>query len=72
MVNYHDGRAEHHLRDWRSAVSTLRRADAIVVPSPILVEVFGRFGLKAEAIPNADRSERHFLIANGETSTALV
>ena len=53
IVNYRDGRAEHHLRDWPSAVSTLRRADAIVVPSQYLVEVFGRFGLKAEVIPNA-------------------
>jgi L-malate glycosyltransferase len=52
VVNYHDGRAEHHLRDWRSAVSTLERADAIVVPSPYLVDVFRKYGLSAEAIWN--------------------
>jgi len=53
VVNYHDGRAEHHLRDWPSATLTLRRADAIAVPSPYLVDVFAKFGFKAEAISNA-------------------
>jgi L-malate glycosyltransferase len=52
IVNYRDGRAEAHLRDWPSAVATLKRADAIVVPSPYLVEVFGKFGLHAEVVPN--------------------
>jgi L-malate glycosyltransferase len=53
IVNYRDGRAEHHLRDWRSAVATLKRADAIVVPSQYLVDVMERFGLSAQVIPNA-------------------
>src|SRR3982751_6801346 len=44
IVNYRDGRAESHLATWRSAVATLKRVDAIVVPSRYLVEVFGRFG----------------------------
>jgi glycosyltransferase involved in cell wall biosynthesis len=52
IVNYRDGRAEHHLREWRSAVATLRHA-TIVVPSPYLVGVFGRVGLTAQVIPNA-------------------
>jgi glycosyltransferase involved in cell wall biosynthesis len=52
IVNYRDGRAEMHLRNWRSAVSTLKRADAIVVPSAYLIEVFGRFGLRAQVVPN--------------------
>ena len=53
IVNYHDGRAEQHLREWPSAIRTIREADAIVVPSQYLVEVFARFGLEAVAIPNA-------------------
>lgn len=52
IVNYRDGRAEHHLRDWPTAVATLRQVDRIVVPSRYLVEVFARFGLAAEVVPN--------------------
>jgi glycosyltransferase involved in cell wall biosynthesis len=52
IVHYHDGRAEQHLQHWPSAVSTLRRVDAIVAPSTYLVDVFSRFGLKVEVIPN--------------------
>jgi len=52
IVNYRDGRAESHLAGWRSALATLKRVDAIVVPSRYLVEVFGRFGLQAEVVPN--------------------
>jgi glycosyltransferase involved in cell wall biosynthesis len=52
VVNYRDGQAEQHLRDWPSAVPTLRRADAIIVPSRYLVDVFGKFGLAADVIPN--------------------
>lgn len=53
IVNYRDGRAEHHLRDWRSAAATLERTQAIVVPSPYLAGVFARFGLTVRVIPNA-------------------
>jgi glycosyltransferase involved in cell wall biosynthesis len=53
IVNYRDGRAGLHLRDWPSAARTLRRVDAIVTPSAYLVEVFRQFGLTAEVIPNA-------------------
>ena len=28
IINYRDGQAKQHLRDWPSAVPTLRRADA--------------------------------------------
>jgi glycosyltransferase involved in cell wall biosynthesis len=53
IVNYRDGRAEEHLREWPSAAATLRRADAVVTPSPYLAEVFRRHGLEAQVIPNA-------------------
>jgi L-malate glycosyltransferase len=53
IVNYRSGEAEDHLRRWRrTAVPTLRRADAVVAPSRYLVEVFSRFGIEAESIAN--------------------
>jgi glycosyltransferase involved in cell wall biosynthesis len=53
VLNYHAGQAEEHLRDWRrTAIPTIRRADATVVSSGWLVDVFARHGLKARAIYN--------------------
>jgi glycosyltransferase involved in cell wall biosynthesis len=52
VLNYHSGEAEDHLRRSRLAVRLCRLADAIAVPSDYLVGVFGRFGLRATAIPN--------------------
>lgn len=53
VVNYRSGEAEDHLRTWpRTAIPTLRRADGIVTPSEYLVDVFSRFGLRAESISN--------------------
>jgi glycosyltransferase involved in cell wall biosynthesis len=52
ILNYRDGRGEGHLRDWKSTRTLLGMADAIVSPSEYLVEVFGRYGLAAQCIPN--------------------
>ena len=52
ILNYRSGEAEDHLTRWRSAVPTIKRFDKIVVPSGYLVDVFGEFGLQAEAIFN--------------------
>lgn len=52
IVNYRDGRAEEHLRHWRSARPTLRLAEAVVTPSEYLVRVFAEYGIAARAIPN--------------------
>jgi glycosyltransferase involved in cell wall biosynthesis len=52
VLNYHDGRAEDHLRHWRSAAFTIRRMDAVVAPSGYLCDVFERFGLRCRAIYN--------------------
>lgn len=53
VLNYHAGQAEEHLRDWRrTAIPTIRLADAVVVSSGWLVDVFARHGLKARAIFN--------------------
>lgn len=52
ILNYRDGQAEDHLRNWRSALPTIRRFDEIISPSGFLVEVFAEFGLKARSIFN--------------------
>ena len=53
VVNYRSGEAEDHLRRWpRTAIPTLHRADAVVTPSGYLVDVFARFGVRAESISN--------------------
>jgi glycosyltransferase involved in cell wall biosynthesis len=59
IINYRSGRAADHLRRWPlTAVPTLRRADALVVPSGYLVDVFGRFGLKAFCVHNIIDTDR--------------
>lgn len=52
ILNYHDGRCEEHLTHWRSAIPTIRLVDAIVTPSGYLVDVFAKFGLRAQCIFN--------------------
>ncbi len=52
LLNYRSGEAEDHLHRWRTALPVIRLADKVVVPSPYLVEVFGRFGVRAEVVPN--------------------
>jgi glycosyltransferase involved in cell wall biosynthesis len=59
VLNYRSGEAEDHLRRWRrTALPIIRLVDAIVVPSGYLVDVFARFGLKAESIFNIVDVER--------------
>lgn len=53
ILNYRSGEASDHLSTWpRTSLPILRRADTIVVPSGYLVDVFARFGLRAEAVSN--------------------
>jgi glycosyltransferase involved in cell wall biosynthesis len=52
IIHYHSGEARDHLRRFRSARAILTKADRLVVPSGYLVEVFGEFGLEAQAVPN--------------------
>ena len=33
ILNYRDGQAEDHLRNWRSAIPVIRKADVTVAPS---------------------------------------
>lgn len=53
VLNYRSGEAEDHLRRWATtAIPVMRRADALVVSSGYLTDVFARAGLPARAIPN--------------------
>jgi glycosyltransferase involved in cell wall biosynthesis len=52
LINYRSGEARDHLKRFRSGSFVLSRADAIVVPSGYLVDVFREFGLKAVIVPN--------------------
>jgi L-malate glycosyltransferase len=58
ILNYRSGEAADHLTTWRTAAQTMRWADRIVVPSGYLVDVFARFGLRAEAIFNTIALDR--------------
>ena len=53
VLNYHSGEARDHLRNWRTALPILRRADGLLVPSAYLADVFREFGLQAGVVPNA-------------------
>ncbi len=52
FIHYHSGEAPDHLRRSWVARRVLERTDANVVPSRFLRDVFARFGLSAEIIPN--------------------
>ena len=53
ILNYRSGEAEDHLRRWRrTAIPTIKLADAVVVPSGYLVGVFAQFGIEATSIFN--------------------
>jgi glycosyltransferase involved in cell wall biosynthesis len=52
VLNYRDGRAEDHLRHWRSAAFTIRKMDAVVAPSGYLSDVFRQFGIRCRSIYN--------------------
>ena len=52
LINYRSGLARDHLSASWIARNILRRADGVVVPSAFLVEVFGDFHVRAQAIPN--------------------
>lgn len=52
ILNYRDGQAEDHLRNWRIAIPTIRMMDAVVGNTSFLVDVFAKFGLRIQAISN--------------------
>ena len=53
VLNYRSGEAEDHLRRWgTSAIPVMRLADALVVSSGYLTDVFERAGLPSRTIAN--------------------
>jgi glycosyltransferase involved in cell wall biosynthesis len=52
LINYHSGEARDHFSSWRTALPILRCANARVVPSVYLANVFKEFGLHADVVPN--------------------
>src|SRR6185503_3681807 len=59
VLHYHSGEAEEHLRRWGMLVHPwLRLADALVVPSLYLREVFAAHGYATRLIPNVIETER--------------
>lgn len=59
LLNYHSGEAEDHLANWPlTAAPGMRLANRIVVPSGYLVDVFARYGLRAQSIANVVELER--------------
>lgn len=48
ILYYHSGELERHIAEWpRTALPTMGRFDAVVVPSRFLAEIFGRHGIEA-------------------------
>jgi L-malate glycosyltransferase len=59
ILNYRSGEAEDHFRSWpRTAVPIMKLADELIVPSRYLVDVFRKFGLRANAIANITDLDR--------------
>jgi glycosyltransferase involved in cell wall biosynthesis len=58
ILNYRSGEAEDHLKNWRTAMPTIKWADEVVVPSGYLVDVFASHGLHARAIHNIVELDR--------------
>ena len=58
VLNYRSGEADDHLTRWRLSRRLMRLANAIVVPSGYLVDVFRRHGLRAEPISNFVDTDR--------------
>lgn len=59
VVNYRGGEADTFLQKQAAWVRpSLKRADALIVPSGFLQAVFGKHGVKAEIVPNIVNLER--------------
>lgn len=52
LLNYHSGEAEDHLRRSRLARKVIGLAERVIVPSSYLVDVFAKFGIRAQAVSN--------------------
>lgn len=52
LLNYRSGEADDHLANWPGAVRLVHLAHEVVVPSGYLVDVFGKYGVRARSIFN--------------------
>lgn len=53
VLNYHDGRLQEHLDKWpRTSAPTMRRFDAIAVPSQFLKDIFAARGIESAVVFN--------------------
>ena len=52
LIHYHSGEAANHLQRSAAARRILGNADGIVVPSEYLQNIFSRYGLHANKVPN--------------------
>lgn len=69
VVNYRGGEAETFLaRSGATVSNTLRRADALAVPSGFLQEIFGRVGIRSVVVPNIIDTERFHPAEGGSSS----
>src|SRR5215470_9963963 len=60
ILHYHSGEAEDHLSHWYwMAAPLIRLADVVIAPSGYLVDVFARFGLRAQAIFNVAALDKY-------------
>ena len=52
ILFYTDGRLGEHLATWRTALPTIRMADAVVGPIQHIIDVFAQYGVPARRISN--------------------
>ena len=72
VLNYRSGEAPDHLKRSRLARLVLHRVNANVVPSAFLQDVFARFDIASEVIPNIVDLERFAFRARDEFGPRLL
>jgi glycosyltransferase involved in cell wall biosynthesis len=72
VLNYRSGEAPDHLRRSAIARAAIARVDANVVSSQFLVDVFRRFGISAEIVPNVVDLDRFKYRRRGTLAPKLV
>lgn len=52
ILNYRDGQVEQHVREWKTALPSIRAADVVISPSEYVVGILKQYGVKASSIFN--------------------
>ncbi len=69
VVNYRGGEADNFMQKAQAWVRpSLRRADAVIVPSGFLEHVFGKYGVTTTVVPNIINLERFSAAAAGSAA----